>query len=73
LSLLRVMQREEKHVGKYKITIFYSEEGRPVGALIEGPRLTRPLYIAAAEHSAPRLPQSVRRLLRRYGFMLDGS
>ncbi len=68
LALLMAARREEHVVGKYKITILYDHEGKPIGALIEGGRLTKPLYIAAKERATPRLPRQVLKFLAKHGF-----
>ncbi|MET1128605.1 MAG: hypothetical protein ABWW70_04740 [Thermoproteota archaeon] len=64
-------RREEINAGSYKLTIIYDSTGRVVGAVIEGPRLARPIYIAARERVILKLPKSVRKILRRYGFNIE--
>lgn len=68
MALVHAARREEHRVGNYTITIFYDEKGEPIGALVEGPRLPRPVYIARMETAAPKIPKQVRRFLRRHGF-----
>ena len=68
MALLMAARREEHMIGKYKVTILYDEEGKPIGAFIEGGRLTKPVYIAARERSIPKLPKQVLRFLARHGF-----
>lgn len=66
--LLGAAAKEEHMVGKYRVVLLLDENGNPIGAIIEGPRLTRPVYIAASETSAPKIPKAVRRFLRKRGF-----
>jgi len=68
MALLMAARREEHVIGKYKVTILYDHEGRIIGALIEGGRLTKPLYIAAREPATPKLPKQVLRFLAKHGF-----
>lgn len=68
MALLMAARREEHIIGKYKVTILYDHEGRVIGALIEGGRLTKPLYIAARESATPRLPKQVLKFLAKHGF-----
>ncbi|BEP17863.1 hypothetical protein PYJP_12150 [Pyrofollis japonicus] len=68
MALLMAARREEHVVGKYKITILYDDQGRAIGAFIEGGRLARPLYIAAKEPASVKLPKPVLRFLAKHGF-----
>jgi hypothetical protein len=54
----------------YRITFVRNEEDVIIGALVEGPRIPRPLYIPrepGAKHRV-RLPEHVKKLLRKNGF-----
>jgi hypothetical protein len=64
-------RREEIEAGSYRLTIIYDGAGRVVGVVIEGPRLARPIYIAARERVTLKLPKSIRKILRRYGFNIE--
>ncbi|ABM80007.1 hypothetical protein [Hyperthermus butylicus] len=68
---LHIARREEHQVGKYRVTLLYTEDGSIVGAIVEGPRLSRPVYIAAQEKSSPRIPKQVKKFLAKYGFKLQ--
>ncbi|ALL00733.1 hypothetical protein Pyrde_0683 [Pyrodictium delaneyi] len=68
MVLLQIARREEHQVGKYRVTLLYDSEGRVVGALIEGPRLSKPVYIAVHEQTAPKIPKQVKKFLAKHGF-----
>ncbi len=67
-SAARIARREEHMVGKYRVTLLYTEDGKLLGALVEGPRLTRPVYIALQEETSPKIPKPVKKFLSKYGF-----
>ena len=69
--MLHIAKREEHQVGKYRVTLLYTGDGKVVGAIIEGPRLSRPVYIAIHEESSPRIPKQVKKFLTKYGFKLQ--
>ncbi len=62
-----MMKRTEHFIGKYKVTLVYDDQGI-IGAIIEGPRLSRAIYIALSEAISIRLPKPVRKFLERHGF-----
>jgi hypothetical protein len=63
-----IAKREEHMVGKYRVTLLYTEDSRILGAIIEGPRLSRPIYIAAQEEASPKIPKPVKKFLSKHGF-----
>ena len=71
MALVEAARREEHTVGKYKITLLRDPDGRIIGALIEGGRLTRPVYIAYGENVHYKLPKNVKKFLQRHGFHID--
>ncbi len=71
MALLQIRERRTEQVGRYRVTLLIDAEGRVVGALVEGPRLLRPVYVAVNEASAPKLPKTVKRYLRRLGFRVE--
>jgi hypothetical protein len=68
MALLQIRERRVEQVGKYRITLLIGEDGKIIGALVEGPRLAKPVYIAAEETTAPKIPKTVKKYLRRLGF-----
>ncbi len=68
MVMLQLEKGEEYQVGKYRITVYKTPDGRIVGALIEGPRLPRPVYVAKSEPVPNKLPKTVRKFLRKLGF-----
>jgi L-amino acid N-acyltransferase YncA len=66
----KITRREEHTIGKYKVTLLYTEGDQLLGAIVEGPRLSRPVYIAAREESSPKIPKPVKKFLSKYGFKL---
>ena len=64
----RITRREEHMVGKYRVTLLYTEGDKLLGAIIEGPRLSRPIYIAAQEETSPKIPKPVKKFLSKHGF-----
>jgi len=70
MALLQIRERRVEQVGKYRVTLLYSGTGNIIGALVEGPRLPRPVYIAVEETAAPRIPKAVKKYLRRLGFKI---
>jgi len=68
MALLQIRERRVEQVGRYRVTLLLDEQGKPVGALVEGPRLARPVYIGVEESASPKIPKSVKRYLRRLGF-----
>ena len=68
VSAARIARREEHTVGKYRVTLLYTEDGRLIGAVIEGPRLSKPIYIAAQEEASPKIPKPVKKFLAKHGF-----
>ncbi|HID41005.1 MAG TPA: hypothetical protein EYP33_02485 [Pyrodictium sp.] len=68
MVLLQIARREEHQVGKYRVTLLYDSEGRIVGAIIEGPRLSKPVYIAVNEQTTPKIPKQVKKFLAKHGF-----
>ncbi len=71
MALVEAAAREEHQVGKYRVTLFRDAEGRIIGALVEGPRLPRPVYIAYSEAVRHRLPKTIKKFLRRFGFRVE--
>jgi len=71
VALLQIREKRVEQVGRYRVTLLVDAEGRIVGALVEGPRLLRPVYVAVNETAAPKLPKTVKRYLRRLGFRLE--
>ncbi len=71
MALLQIRERRVEQVGRYRVTLLLDQEGRVIGALVEGPRLSKPVYIAAEETSAPKIPKTVKRYLRRLGFRIE--
>ena len=57
----------------YKITFVRDSEGQVIGVLVEGPRLLKPLYIPKkpALPIRTKLPENVKRFLRKNGFPLQ--
>ncbi len=56
----------------YRITFVRDENGEIIGALVEGPRIPRPLYIPkepSAKYSV-KLPEHLKRFLSKEGFKL---
>ena len=54
----------------YRITFVRNEEDEIIGALVEGPRLPRPLYIPkapSAKHIV-KLPEHIKKMLLKKGF-----
>jgi hypothetical protein len=68
---IHVARREEHTVGKYRVVILYDAEGKILGALIQSPRATKPLYIAANESINVKLPKTVRTFLAKMGFRIE--
>ncbi|HIP65516.1 MAG TPA: hypothetical protein EYH08_03195 [Pyrodictium sp.] len=66
-----IAKREQHQIGKYKVTLMYDENGKIIGALIEGPRMTRPVYIAATEKTKLKLPKQVAKFLQKHGFSIE--
>jgi hypothetical protein len=71
MALLQIQERRTEQVGKYRVTLLIDGEGRVIGALVEGPRLPRPVYIGREETTAPRIPKQVKKYLRRLGFKIQ--
>lgn len=69
--MLQIARREERQVGKYRVTLLYDQQDRVIGALVEGPRLSRPVYIAVNERAVPRIPKQVKKFLAKHGFQLS--
>ncbi len=63
-----IIDKEEYRVGRYKITLLIDQEHRIVGALVEAPRRSKPIYIAYNEDSKIRLPKEVIKFLASKGF-----
>ncbi len=68
---IQIARREEHEVGKYRVTVLYDVEGKVVGALIQSPRATKPLYIAVNEPVTLKLPKQVRNFLAKLGFKVS--
>ena len=71
MTLIQAAQRKEHTIGKYRVVVLLDDKGNPIGAFVEGPRLRKPIYIAATERIAPRVPKNVKKLLKKYGFMIE--
>ena len=71
MALLQIQEKRTEKVGRYTVTLLYSTEGKLIGALVEGPRLPRPVYIAIEETTAPKIPKTVKKYLRRLGFKIQ--
>ena len=67
----RIARKEEPTVQKYKITLFYDDNDKLIGALIETPRTLRRIYIALDENVKVKLPKSVKKVLLKYGFKIS--
>ncbi len=66
-----MLESQETFVGKYRI-MFVSKNGEILGVVVNGSRIPRPLYISRNERiKAPKLPLSVKRFLRKKGFMVE--
>ena len=65
---VQVARRDEYTVGKYRVTILYDAEGKAIGAIIQSPRSTKPIYIAVQEPVTVKLPKQVKSFLAKYGF-----
>jgi len=68
-----IVKREQHQIGKYKVTLMYDENDKVIGALIEGPRMTKPVYIAVTEKAKLKLPKQVAKFLQRHGFSIESS
>ncbi len=71
MTLIQAAQRREHVVGKYRVVVLFDDRGSPIGAFVEGPRLRKPIYIAATERVVPRIPKNVKKILKKYGFLID--
>ena len=66
-----MLEAEEIVVGRYRVRLI-AKNGEVLGAVIDGARVPRPLYISKAEKiRAPKLPLSVKKFLRKQGFMVE--
>ena len=68
---VQIARREEHEIGKYRVTLLYDVENRVVGALIQTPRSTKPIYIAVNEPVNVKLPKQVRAFLAKAGFRVE--
>ena len=63
-----IAKKEEHTIGKYKVTLLYNEKGKILGALIDGPKISKPIYIAHQEEIIIKLPKQVIKFLNKQGF-----
>jgi len=66
--MIHIAKRETHEIGKYRITLLYDDKGNLLGALIDGPKMSKPLYIAHQEEVILKLPKQVIKFLNKQGF-----
>ncbi len=69
---VQVVRRDEHVVGKYRVTLLYDSDGRLLGAMIQSPRSTKPIYVAVNEPVTVKLPKNVKSFLAKMGFKVEG-
>ncbi|AEM39733.1 hypothetical protein Pyrfu_1880 [Pyrolobus fumarii 1A] len=68
---MKIAKKESKTIGAWTITLLYDEEGNVVAAELSSTRLARPIVIAKREKVHVKLPQQVKRFLKKHGFEIE--
>lgn len=68
----RVSRKDEPvFVYGYRVTYLRDEQGNVIGAIVEGPRLSRPVYLPKSTPVKVKLPENVKKALLKAGFQVS--
>ncbi|MCC6010623.1 MAG: hypothetical protein QW604_04150 [Fervidicoccaceae archaeon] len=62
---------EPIYIHGYRLTFIRDNSGEIIGVLIEGPRLGRPVYIPKSSPVKAKLPETIKKALKKEGFNVE--
>ncbi len=66
-----ITEKEEYQIGRYRVILLKTDRNEVVGAIIESPRKTKPIYVAIKEKTKLKLPKEVIKFLVKHGFNVE--